>query len=141
MQEGSEQREYAAGATVTIDLDLEHEFELQGREPVAVATFRRRNLTSEDFDLSREYAVVLRQSSIRDHQRRYPPLWVNSTVFLEGRVSPKTATGEYRCEEMHAEFRDGRRVPFDPETVPEMGFRVVETPLAPPKVRQARFRN
>lgn len=141
MQEGAGVREYVAGATVTIDLDLEHQFELQDREPVAVATFRRQDVTSEGFDLSREYAVVLRQSSIREHQRRYPPLWVYSTVFLEGRVSPKTAPGEYRCEEMHAEFRDGRRAPFDPETAPELGFRVVETPLAPPKVRQARFRN
>jgi len=141
MEQGAELREYAAGSTVSINLGVEHGFELRDREPTAVATFQRQDVTSDNFDISREYAVVLRQRGIDEHQRKYPPLWVFSTLLLEGRVSVKAAPGEYRCEEVHAEFRDGRRVPFDPDTVPEMRFRIVETPLGSPRATQARFRN
>jgi hypothetical protein len=137
MNQGSDIREYSAGDSVRIRLQVEHEFEFSTLEAV---------FEHENFDPTIEgrgeetHAVTLVGQNTEQLVRidGVPPA-ITSYVMAEGNLTAEKVVGEYRCGRMVAHYKGGRQIPFDLGRSPEMRFRVVEEPVGSPKVTSVEF--
>jgi hypothetical protein len=137
MNQGSDIREYSAGESVRIRLQVEHEFEFSTLEAV---------FEHENFDPTIEgrgeetHAITLVGQNTEQLVRidGVPPT-ITSFVMAEGSLTAEKVVGEYRCGSMVAHYKGGRQIPFDLGQSPEMRFRVVEEPVGSPKVTSVEF--
>jgi hypothetical protein len=137
MNQGSDIREYSAGDSVRIRLQVEHEFEFSTLEAV---------FEHENFDPTIEgrgeetHAITLVGQNTEQLVRidGVPPA-ITSYVMAEGNLTAEKVVGEYRCGRMVAHYKGGRQIPFDLGRSPEMRFRVVEEPVGSPKVTSVEF--
>jgi len=144
MNHQTETREYRAGDEVVLELTVDHEFELEGE---VVAVFEHEG--TEAGEESRGVAVIELRAGRRGLQQlrrsfhSAPPGKpdLTSTLTLRGRITAADALGEYRLAHVEAEYRGGggRRMRFDLEGTDAV-IRVVEDPVAAPRVTELRFR-
>jgi len=135
-------REYTTGGHIRWNLTIAHAIDLNLQK--IVATFERE--VDDELDSgegSHQARIVLIATDPRREELKLHPTTAaretKSAAVLEDRVRANTVPREYRCRRVVGHYGPGRQIDFDLEETPDIRFRVVEAPVAKPRITGSEF--